>query len=169
MENNLSTGDKKNKSNKVENFAELLEESFSKEVKKVGSLVSGKVVAIEKEAAVVDIGFKSEGRVPLKEFTPPDKKPNVGDMVEVFFEQAVNKFGDAVLSRERAKREAAWSLMEKALNKKEKVKGFIVSRVKGGFSVDLSNVIAFLPGSQVDVKVIKDNSYLLITNKFSIY
>ena len=91
MENNLSTGDKKNKSNKVENFAELLEESFSKEVKKVGSLVSGKVVAIEKEAAVVDIGFKSEGRVPLKEFTPPDKKPNVGDMVEVFLnKQKIN-------------------------------------------------------------------------------
>ena len=72
------------KNSKTENFAELLEESFNKEVKKVGSLVKGKVVAIEKEAAVVDIGFKSEGRVPLKEFTHPDKKPNVGDMVEVF-------------------------------------------------------------------------------------
>ena len=165
MENNLSTSDTKNKSKKTENFAELLEESFSKEVKKVGSLVSGRVVAIEKEAAVVDIGFKSEGRVPLKEFTPPDKKPNVGDTVEVFFEQAENKFGDAVLSRERAKREAAWALMEKALNKKEQVKGYIVSRVKGGFSVDLRDVIAFLPGSQVDVKVIKDNSYLLGTNQ----
>ena len=124
-------------------------------------MVNGRVVAIEKEAAVVDIGFKSEGRVPLKEFTPPDKKPSVGDTVEVFFEQAENKFGDAVLSRERAKREAAWTLMEKALNNKEKVKGYIVSRVKGGFSVDLSDVIAFLPGSQVDVKVIKDNSYLI--------
>ena len=110
--------------------------------------MKGKVVAIEKEAAVVDIGFKSEGRVPLKEFTHPDKKPNVGDMVEVFFEQAENKYGDAVLSRERAKREAAWGLMEKALNKKDKVKGHIISRVKGGFSVDLSDVIAFLPGSQ---------------------
>ncbi len=165
MENNLSTSDTKNKIKKAENFAELLEESFSREIKKVGSLVSGRVVAIEKEAAVVDIGFKSEGRVPLKEFTPPDKKPSVGDTVEVFFEQAENKFGDAVLSRERAKREAAWALMEKALNKKEKVKGFIVSRVKGGFSVDLSDVIAFLPGSQVDVKVIKDNSYLLGTNQ----
>ena len=88
-------------------------------------------------------------------------------MVEVF-EQAENKFGDAVLSRERAKREVTWALMEKALNKKEKVKGFIVSRVKGGFSVDLSDVIAFLPGSQVDVKVIKDNSYLLGTNQISL-
>ena len=165
MENNLLTNYKKNSSKNAENFAELLEESFSKEVKKVGSLVKGKVVAIEKEAAVVDIGFKSEGRVPLKEFTPPDKKPSVGDIVEVFFEQAENKFGDAVLSRERAKREAAWGLMENALSKKEKVKGNIVSRVKGGFSVDLSNVIAFLPGSQVDVKVVKDNSYLLGTNQ----
>ena len=165
MENNLSTVDKNIKNSKTENFAELLEESFNKEVKKVGSLVKGKVVAIEKEAAVVDIGFKSEGRVPLKEFTHPDKKPNVGDMVEVFFEQAENKYGDAVLSRERAKREAAWGLMEKALNKKDKVKGHIISRVKGGFSVDLSDVIAFLPGSQVDVKVVKDNSYLLGTTQ----
>ncbi len=165
MENNLSTDDKNSNKSKTENFAELLEESFSREIKKVGSLVKGRVVAIEKEAAVVDIGFKSEGRVPLKEFTPPDKKPDVGDTVEVFFEQAENKFGDAVLSRERAKREAAWGLMEKALNKKEKVKGHIVSRVKGGFSVDLSDVIAFLPGSQVDVKVVKDNSYLLGTNQ----
>jgi len=165
MENNLSASDTKNKNKKAENFADLLEESFSKEIKKVGSLVNGRVVAIEKEAAIVDIGFKSEGRVPLKEFTPPDKKPSVGDTIEVFFEQAENKFGDAVLSRERAKREAAWTLMEKALNNKEKVKGYIVSRVKGGFSVDLSDVIAFLPGSQVDVKVIKDNSYLLGTNQ----
>ena len=165
MENNLSASDKDKKKSNTENFAELLEESFSKEIKKVGSLVKGRVVAIEKEAAVVDIGFKSEGRVSLKEFTHPDKKPIVGDTVEVFFEQAENKFGDAVLSRERAKREAAWSLMEEALSKKEKVKGHIISRVKGGFSVDLSDVIAFLPGSQVDVKVVKDNSYLLGTNQ----
>ena len=165
MENNLSASDKDKKKSNTENFAELLEESFSKEIKKVGSLVKGRVVAIEKEAAVVDIGFKSEGRVSLKEFTHPDKKPVVGDTVEVFFEQAENKFGDAVLSRERAKREAAWSLMEEALNKKERVKGHIISRVKGGFSVDLSDVIAFLPGSQVDVKVVKDNSYLLGTNQ----
>ena len=93
------------------------------------------------------------------------KKPAGGDTVEVFFEQAENKYGDAVLSRERAKREAAWGLMEKALNKKEQVKGHILSRVKGGFSVDLNDVIAFLPGSQVDVKVVKDNSYLLGTNQ----
>ena len=165
MENNLSASDKDKKKSNTENFAELLEESFNKEIKKVGSLVKGRVVAIEKEAAVVDIGFKSEGRVSLKEFTHPDKKPIVGDTVEVFFEQAENKFGDAVLSRERAKREAAWSLMEEALNKKERVKGHIISRVKGGFSVDLSDVIAFLPGSQVDVKVVKDNSYLLGTNQ----
>ena len=97
-------------SNKIkasnENFAQLLEESFSKETKKVGGLVKGKVVAIEKDSVLVDIGFKSEGRVPLKEFTPPDKKPELGDEVEVFFEYAENKFGDAVLSRERAKRES---------------------------------------------------------------
>ena len=148
-----------------ENFAELLEESFGKEIKKVGSLVKGQVVAIEKDSVVVDIGYKSEGRVPIREFTPPDKKPELGDEVEVFFENAENKYGDAVLSRERAKRETAWAVMEKALKNKEQVKGNIFSRVKGGFSVDLNDAIAFLPGSQVDVKVIKDNSYLLGTNQ----
>jgi small subunit ribosomal protein S1 len=148
-----------------ENFADLLEESFSKETKKVGSLVKGEVVAIEKDSVVVDIGYKAEGRVPIKEFTPPDKKPELGDEVEVFFENAENKYGDAVLSRERAKRETAWSVMEKALKDKQQVKGNIFSRVKGGFSVDLNDAIAFLPGSQVDVKVIKDNSYLLGTDQ----
>ena len=148
-----------------ENFADLLEESFNKEAKKVGSLVKGEVVAIEKDSVVVDIGYKAEGRVPIKEFTPPDKKPELGDEVEVFFENAENKYGDAVLSRERAKRETAWSVMEKALKDKQQVKGNIFSRVKGGFSVDLNDAIAFLPGSQVDVKVIKDNSYLLGTDQ----
>ena len=148
-----------------ENFADLLEESFNKEAKKVGSLVKGEVVAIEKDSVVVDIGYKAEGRVPIKEFTPPDKKPELGDEVEVFFENAENKYGDAVLSRERAKRETAWSVMEKALKDKKQVKGNIFSRVKGGFSVDLNDAIAFLPGSQVDVKVIKDNSYLLGTDQ----
>ena len=157
------------KANKVkttnENFKELLEKSFEKEFKKVGSLVKGKVVAIEKDSVIIDIGYKSEGRVPIKEFTPPDKKPELGDEVEVFFENAENKFGDAVLSRERAKRETAWAVMEKALKNKDQVKGNIFSRVKGGFSVDLNDAVAFLPGSQVDVKVIKDNSYLLGTNQ----
>ena len=148
-----------------ENFAQLLEESFSKETKKVGGLVKGTVVAIEKDTVLIDIGFKSEGRVPIKEFTPPDKRPELGDEVEVFFEHAENKFGDAVLSRERAKRETAWEVMEKALKNKDQVKGNIFSRVKGGFSVDLNDAIAFLPGSQVDVKVIKDNSYLLGTEQ----
>ena len=148
-----------------ENFAQLLEESFSREAKKVGGLVKGTVVAIEKDTVLVDIGFKSEGRVPIKEFTPPDKRPELGDEVEVFFEHAENKFGDAVLSRERAKRETAWEVMEQALKNKDQVKGNIFSRVKGGFSVDLNDAIAFLPGSQVDVKVIKDNSYLLGTEQ----
>ena len=90
-----------------ENFAQMLDESFNNDKKKVGALVKGTVVAIEKDTVLVDIGFKSEGRVPIKEFTPPDKKPELGDEVEVFFEHAENKFGDAVLSRERAKRETA--------------------------------------------------------------
>ncbi len=148
-----------------ENFAKLLEESFSKETKKVGGIVKGTVVAIEKDTVLIDIGYKSEGRVPIKEFTPPDKRPELGDEVEVFFEHAENKFGDAVLSRDRAKKETAWEVMEKALKNKDQVKGNIFSRVKGGFSVDLNDAIAFLPGSQVDVKVIKDNSYLLGTEQ----
>ena len=114
MDKEISTTKKTEAYSSNENFAELLEESFKKEIKKVGSLVKGEVVAIEKEAVVIDIGYKSEGRVPLKEFSPPDKKPQVGDTVEVFFENAENKLGDAVLSRERAKREAAWKIMEKA-------------------------------------------------------
>jgi small subunit ribosomal protein S1 len=165
MDKGMATNITNNIKKTNENFAELLEESFSKEAKKVGSLVKGQVVAIEKDSVVVDIGYKAEGRVPIKEFTPPDKKPELGDEVEVFFENAENKFGDAVLSRERAKRETAWSVMEKALKDKEQVKGNIFSRVKGGFSVDLNDAIAFLPGSQVDVKVIKDNSYLLGTDQ----
>ena len=165
MNKGTATSNNKEPLANKENFAKLLEESLNKEIKKVGSLVRGSVVAIEKDSVVIDIGYKSEGRVPLKEFTAPDKKPEVGDEVEVFFENAENKFGDAVLSRERAKREAAWSIMEKALKNKDKVKGNIFSRVKGGFSVDLNDAIAFLPGSQVDVKVIKDNSYLLGTDQ----
>ncbi len=156
-------------SNKIptnkENFAEMLEKSIAKEQKKVGTLVKGKVIAIEKDSIVVDIGYKSEGRVPLKEFIDPDPKPKVGDVIEVFFESAENKTGDAVLSRERAKSEEAWVLMEKASKTKEKVKGNIFTRVKGGFSVDLNGAIAFLPGSQVDVKAVKDNSYLLGTEQ----
>ncbi len=161
----LADETKKNMPVSKENFAELLEESIAKVQKKVGSLVTGKVVAIEKDSAIIDIGYKSEGRVPLREFLEPDTKPKVGDEVEVFFESAENKSGDAVLSRERAKKEEAWVLMEKAVETKEKVKGNIFSRVKGGFSVDLEGAIAFLPGSQVDVKVIKDNSYLLGTEQ----
>jgi small subunit ribosomal protein S1 len=165
MEKSITADIKSKPFTSNENFAELLEESLKKESKKVGSLVKGLVVAIEKDSVVVDIGYKAEGRVPLREFTPPDKKPLVGDEVEVFFENAENKFGDAVLSRERAKREAAWAVMENALKNKDQVKGNIFSRVKGGFSVDLNDAIAFLPGSQVDVKVIKDNSYLLGTEQ----
>ncbi len=165
MEKEISKTNNKKVYAGSENFADLLEESFKKEIKKVGSLVKGEVVAIEKDSVIIDIGYKSEGRVPLREFSPPDNKPQVGDEVEVFFENAENKFGDAVLSRERAKREEAWKVMEKALKNKEKVKGNIFSRVKGGFSVDLNDAIAFLPGSQVDVKVIKDNSYLLGTEQ----
>jgi small subunit ribosomal protein S1 len=165
MEKSITADIKSKPFTSNENFAELLEESLKKESKKVGSLVKGLVVAIEKDSVVVDIGYKAEGRVPLREFTSPDKKPVVGDEVEVFFENAENKFGDAVLSRERAKREAAWAVMENALKNKDQVKGNIFSRVKGGFSVDLNDAIAFLPGSQVDVKVIKDNSYLLGTEQ----
>ena len=94
MDKGTATNISNNMKKTNENFADLLEESFTKEVKKVGSLVKGEVVAIEKDSVVVDIGYKAEGRVSIKEFTPPDKKPELGDEVEVFFENAENKFGE---------------------------------------------------------------------------
>ena len=151
MEN--ANNDKKN-----ETFADLLEESFAKNLKIEGSVVKGKVVSIENDVALVDVGLKSEGRISMKEFSSYGAKSEIktGDLVDVFIEKIEGRNGDTVLSREKAKREEAWSILEIAHKKQERVTGVIFGKVKGGFTVDLEGATAFLPGSQVDIRPIKD-------------
>ncbi len=143
---------------KNETFADLLEESFAKNLKIEGSVVKGKVVSIENDVALVDVGLKSEGRISMKEFSPYGAKSEIqtGDLVDVFIEKIEGRNGDTVLSREKAKREEAWSILEIAHTKQERVTGVIFGKVKGGFTVDLEGATAFLPGSQVDIRPIKD-------------
>ena len=146
-----------------ENFAALLEESFGNRDDLVGTVVVGTIIAIENDMAVVDVGLKSEGRVPLKEFSVQGQPPEVGigDTVEVYLERMENLNGETVLSREKARREEAWEKLEDAFAKDEHVSGVIFGRVKGGFTVDLSGAVAFLPGSQVDVRPVRDIAPLM--------
>ncbi len=148
-----------------ENFASMLEESFAVREPTEGSVVKGIVISIENDSALVDVGLKSEGRVALKEFAAPGREPElkVGDSVDVYLERMEDRNGEAVLSRERARREEAWTLLEKAFGDGERVSGTIFGRVKGGFTVDLSGAVAFLPGSQVDVRPVRDVSPLMGT------
>jgi small subunit ribosomal protein S1 len=141
-----------------EDFAALLEESFGRADMQEGSVVKGKVVAIEKDIAVIDIGLKTEGRVPLKEFAGPgrDAALKIGDEVEVFLDRIENALGEAVLSRDKARREESWVRLEKAFQNNEKVSGVIFNQVKGGYTVDLDGAVAFLPRSQVDIRPIRD-------------
>ena len=143
---------------KNETFADLLEESFATNLKIEGSVVKGKVVSIENDVALVDVGLKSEGRISMKEFSSYGAKSEIqtGDLVDVFIEKIEGRNGDTVLSREKAKREEAWSILEIAHTKQERVTGVIFGKVKGGFTVDLEGATAFLPGSQVDIRPIKD-------------
>jgi len=153
-----------------DDFAALLEETFSKD-KQEGNVVKGTIVAIENDFALVDVGLKTEGRVSLKEFKTPgqDLALNVGDTVEVFLERIENALGEAVLSREKAKREESWERLEKSFEANERVDGVIFGRVKGGFTVDLDGAVAFLPGSQVDVRPIRDVGPLMnITQPFQV-
>ena len=131
----------------------------------VGQVIEGRVIAVENDFALIDVGLKSEGRVLLKEFAPPGQKSEivVGDTVEVFLERMENKNGEAVLSREKARREEAWTQLEKAFEKVERVTGVIFGRVKGGFTVDLQGAVAFLPGSQVDIRPVRDVTPLMGT------
>ena len=147
-----------NNGKKNETFADLLEESFAKNLKIEGSVVKGKVVSIENDVALVDVGLKSEGRISMKEFSSYGDKSKIqtGDLVDVFIEKIEGRNGDTVLSREKAKREEAWSILEIAHKKQERVTGVIFGKVKGGFTVDLEGATAFLPGSQVDIRPIKD-------------
>ena len=139
-----------------EDFAALLEESFGTTKRFEGRVVTGRIVAIENDMAIVDVGLKSEGRVPLKEFGAQAGELRPADKVDVFVERVENAQGDAVLSRERARREEAWIMLEKAFNDGQRVTGVIFGRVKGGFTVDLSGAVAFLPGSQVDIRPVRD-------------
>ena len=148
-----------------ENFADLLAESFDESVTIEGSVVRGIIVSVDKEAVIIDVGLKSEGRVPIKEFTPPGQEPSitVGDEVEVYVERMEDRNGQAMLSREKARREEAWAALELAHEKQERVTGVIFGKVKGGFTVDLDGATAFLPGSQVDIRPVRDLGPLMGT------
>src|SRR5271154_5958647 len=141
-----------------DDFIAMLEASFEERAPAEGSVVRGIIVAIENDFAVVDVGLKTEGRVALKEFTMPGMTPTVkvGDGVEVYIERVENAMGEAILSRDKARREESWIKLEKAFNDQTRVTGVIFGRVKGGFTVDLDGAVAFLPGSQVDVRPMRD-------------
>src|SRR5215468_8052159 len=146
-----------------ESFAALLDESLGTGDRLEGTVVKGTVVSVDGDFALIDVGLKSEGRVPLREFSAAGAAPEikVGDLVEVFLERMEDKNGEAQLSREKARREEAWTLLEKSFQANERVNGVIFGRVKGGFTVDLSGAVAFLPGSQVDIRPVRDITPLL--------
>jgi small subunit ribosomal protein S1 len=141
----------------TDDFAALLQESFAGGANMIeGRVVQALVTSVAGDFVTVDVGLKTEGRIPAREFAQDDSQPKVGDTVEVYLERIENALGDAVLSRDKARREEAWTRLERLAEKKETVKGQIVGRVKGGFTVDLGGVNAFLPGSQVDIRPIRD-------------
>ncbi|MCF1504404.1 S1 RNA-binding domain-containing protein, partial [Afifella sp. H1R] len=148
-----------------EDFAALLEQSFADADVQEGTVVDGTVVAIEKDMAVIDVGLKVEGRVPLKEFgvRGRDGELKPGDRVEVYLERVENALGEAMLSREKARREESWVRLEESFEKNDTVQGTIFNQVKGGFTVDLDGAVAFLPRSQVDVRPVKDVGPLMQT------
>ncbi|MGR3342434.1 MAG: 30S ribosomal protein S1 [Paracoccaceae bacterium] len=147
----------------MEEFEALLNESFKIDTPKEGTVVKGTVIAIEAGQAIIDVGYKMEGRVDLKEFANPgeDAEVAVGDVVEVFLDRVENVRGEASISRDKARREEAWDRLEKAAENEERVEGAIFGRVKGGFTVDLGGAVAFLPGSQVDVRPVRDAGPLM--------
>src|ERR1051326_7600321 len=141
-----------------DDFAAMLEQSFETRSPQEGNVIKGIIVAIENDFAMVDVGLKTEGRISLKEFSMPGLPATVkvGDEVEVYLERVENALGEAVLSRDKARREESWIKLEKAFNDQTRVNGVIFGRVKGGFTVDLDGAVAFLPGSQVDVRPTRD-------------
>ena len=147
----------------AENFSDLLEQSLVDFKYKEGQIIRGKVLSIINDTVVVDVGLKAEGRIPIKEFHSPGEEHGVkvGESYDVYLEKLENKEGEALLSRERARKEESWSNLEKIQNSKEQIMGVITGRVKGGFAVDINGAVAFLPGSQVDLKPVKDISPLI--------
>lgn len=146
-----------------DDFAAMLDDLFGGADSFEGRVVHGTVTAIENDMAVIDVGLKSEGRVPLREFAAPGQKADlkVGDEVEVYVDRVENMHGEAMLSRDRARREAAWDKLELEFSKSARVEGVIFGRVKGGFTVDLNGAVAFLPGSQVDIRPVRDVTPLM--------
>ncbi len=146
-----------------DDFAAMLDKSFLDRDRIEGSVITGRVIAIENDEAVVDVGLKSEGRIALKEFSTPGHPAEVqiGDPVEVYVERFETRSGEALLSREKARREESWNKLEQAFKDTAKVTGSIFGRVKGGFAVDLGGAVAFLPGSQVDIRPVRDVTPLL--------
>ena len=148
-----------------DDFAALLDESLGGATNGgfEGRVVKGTITAIENDKAVIDVGLKSEGRVALREFASPGQPHGlkVGDEVEVYVDRVENADGEAMLSRDRARREAAWDKLENEFGEGKRVEGVIFGRVKGGFTVDLDGAVAFLPGSQVDIRPVRDVTPLM--------
>ncbi|WP_084507245.1 30S ribosomal protein S1 [Geminicoccus roseus] len=146
-----------------DDFAAMLDESFGRGDRLEGSVVKGRIIAIDGDEAIVDVGLKAEGRVALKEFSTQGQpvEVNVGDQVDIYVERFENKNGEAVLSRDKARREESWNRLESAFTAEQKVEGHIFGRVKGGFAVDLGGAVAFLPGSQVDIRPVREVGHLV--------
>jgi small subunit ribosomal protein S1 len=146
-----------------ESFAALLDQALGTASGLEGTVIKGIVLAVENDQVLIDVGLKSEGRVALKEFAAPGRPAEIkaGDTVEVYLERMEDKNGEAQLSREKARREEAWTQLEKSFQANERVTGVIFGRVKGGFTVDLNGAVAFLPGSQVDIRPVRDITPLL--------
>ena len=148
-----------------ESFADLLDATLGRDAGFEGSVITGRIVRLTDDYAVVDVGLKSEGRVPLKEFAPNGAAPEIkpGDVVELYVERYEDRDGSIVLSREKARREETWTNLERAFEAGQRVTGTIYGRVKGGFTVDLGGAVAFLPGSQVDIRPVRDVTPLMGT------
>src|SRR4051795_5603549 len=146
-----------------EDFAAMLEQSFETQSPQEGQVIKGTIVSIENDFAMVDVGLKTEGRIALKEFAMPGVPADVkvGDEVEVYLERVENALGEAVLSRDKARREESWVKLEKAFETNERVTGVIFNQVKGGYTVDLDGAVAFLPRSQVDIRPVRDVTPLM--------
>ena len=142
----------------MDEFTAMLNETLGEDLAYEGNVVRGKIVSIDKDFAIIDVGLKMEGRVPLREFAIGNKAADLkaGDEVEVYLERIENALGEAVLSRDKAKREESWTRLERQFEAGEKVNGVIFNKVKGGFTVDLDGAVAFLPGSQVDIRPVRD-------------
>ncbi len=146
-----------------DDFAALLDETLQGRDLGEGQVVHGRVVGMEKDILIIDVGLKTEGRIPAREFGVGEGAviPKVGDNVEVYLERVENALGEAVISRDKARREEAWTRLEVVFADGQPVNGVIVGRVKGGFTVDLGGASAFLPGSQVDIRPVRDVAPLM--------